>query len=62
MTPIAWQFGYARRVDCYVPALGKLLFLHWSRLAESLRPLIPDPLVIDTFDGAAWIGITPFTM
>jgi uncharacterized protein len=41
---------------------GKLLFLHWSLPAESLRPLIPDPLVIDTFDGAAWIGITPFTM
>lgn len=41
---------------------GRLLFLHWSVPAESLRPLIPDPLVIDTFDDAAWIGITPFTM
>ena len=41
---------------------GKLLFLHWSLPAESLRPLIPEPLAIDTFDGAAWIGITPFTM
>ena len=41
---------------------GKLLFLHWPLPAESLRPLIPDPLAIDTFDGAAWIGITPFTM
>jgi uncharacterized protein len=41
---------------------GKLLFLHWSVPVESLRPLIPEPLVIDTFDGAAWIGITPFTM
>jgi hypothetical protein len=41
---------------------GQLLFLHWLLPAESLRLLIPDPLVIDTFDGAAWIGITPFTM
>lgn len=41
---------------------GKLLFLHWPLPAESLRPLIPDPLAIDTFKGAAWIGITPFTM
>jgi uncharacterized protein YqjF (DUF2071 family) len=40
----------------------KFLFLHWSLPAESLRPLIPDPLVIDTFDYAARIGITPFTM
>ena len=40
----------------------KLLFLHWSLPAELLRPLIPEPLVIDTFEGAAWISITPFTM
>ena len=32
---------------------GQLLFLHWSLPAESLRPLMPDPLVIETFDGAA---------
>ncbi len=41
---------------------GKLLFLHWPVTVESLRPLIPKPLVVDTFDGTAWIGITPFTM
>ena len=41
---------------------GSLLFLHWPLPAESLRPLIPKPLALDTFDGAAWIGITPFTM
>jgi uncharacterized protein YqjF (DUF2071 family) len=41
---------------------GKLLFLHWPVPAEALRPLIPDPLTIDTFDGSAWVGITPFTM
>lgn len=41
---------------------GNLLFMHWPVPAHSLRPLIPDPLVIDTFDGVAWIGVTPFTM
>ncbi len=41
---------------------GNLLFVHWPIPAESLRPLIPEPLVIDTFDGSAWVGITPFTM
>src|SRR5215208_5879963 len=40
----------------------KLLFLHWSLPSELLRPLIPDTLAIDTFGGAAWVGITPFTM
>jgi uncharacterized protein len=41
---------------------GKLLFMHWPVPSESLRPLIPEPLAIDTHDGVAWIGITPFTM
>lgn len=41
---------------------GKLLFMHWRIDEELLRPLIPAPLVIDTFDGAAWIGVIPFTM
>jgi uncharacterized protein YqjF (DUF2071 family) len=41
---------------------GKLLFLHWPVPTELLRPLIPMPLGIDTFDGTAWLGITPFTM
>lgn len=41
---------------------GKLLFLHWQIDEDSLRPLIPAPLEIDTFDGSAWIAIAPFTM
>jgi len=41
---------------------GKLLFMHWPISAELLRPLIPERLTIDTFDGRAWIGITPFTL
>jgi uncharacterized protein len=41
---------------------GDLLFMHWPVPAQSLRPLIPEPLAIDTHDGVAWLGITPFTM
>ncbi|HZH32011.1 MAG TPA: DUF2071 domain-containing protein [Pyrinomonadaceae bacterium] len=41
---------------------GKLLFMHWPISVERLRPLIPPQLEIDTFDGEAWIGITPFTL
>ena len=37
-----------------------LLFLHWPIDPLLLRPSIPDALDIDTFDGSAWIGITPF--
>src|SRR4028118_1160406 len=41
---------------------GSLLFMHWPVPAELLRPLIPEPLVVDTHEGLAWVGITPFTM
>lgn len=40
----------------------KLLFLHWPLPEEQLRPLVPTGLEIDTFDGQAWVGLTPFTM
>ncbi len=41
---------------------GKLLFMHWRIDKKLLRPLIPNALEIDAFDGSAWIAITPFTM
>jgi uncharacterized protein len=41
---------------------GKLLFMHWRIEEKLLRPLIPDALEIDSFDGSAWIGVIPFTM
>lgn len=37
-----------------------LLFAHWPVDAIELRPLIPEGLEIDTFEGQAWIGIVPF--
>jgi uncharacterized protein YqjF (DUF2071 family) len=39
-----------------------LLFLHWPVAIESLRPLVPAALEIDTFDGRAYVGLVPFTM
>lgn len=40
----------------------KLLFLHWEVRVEDLRPLIPEQLAIDTFDGKAWLSVTPLTI
>lgn len=40
----------------------ELLFMHWPIPAESLRPLVPQSLRIDTFDDQAWIGVVPFRM
>lgn len=40
----------------------RLLFLHWEVPIETLRPLIPSDLEIDTFEGKAWLTITPLTI
>jgi uncharacterized protein len=39
-----------------------LLFAHWPVRPEVLRPYLPAPLAIDTFDGWAWLGVVPFRM
>ena len=39
-----------------------LLFLHWPVPAESLRPLVPSALGIDTFEGEAFVGLVPFAI
>ena len=39
-----------------------LLFAHWAVPVETLRPLIPPALEIDTFGGRAWLGVVPFRM
>jgi uncharacterized protein len=39
-----------------------LLFLHWEVSVDDLRALIPEPLAIDTFEGKAWLSITPLTI
>ena len=39
-----------------------LLFAHWPVARDALRPLIPDSLEIDTFDGTGWIAVVPFRM
>src|ERR1700730_18314424 len=39
-----------------------LLFAHWTVPVETLRPVIPRGLEIDTFDKHAWLGVVPFRM
>jgi uncharacterized protein YqjF (DUF2071 family) len=41
---------------------AKLLFMHWKLPAETLRAHVPAQLEIDTFEGDAWIAVTPFTI
>lgn len=39
-----------------------LLFLHWQTDADALQKRVPRALKIETFDGAAYIGLVPFSM
>lgn len=39
-----------------------LLFAHWPIPTDKLKPLVPEPLTIQEFDGTSWIGIVPFRM
>jgi hypothetical protein len=39
-----------------------LLFLHWPIPADVIKPMIPEGLELDTFDGSAWIGIVALRM
>jgi uncharacterized protein len=37
-----------------------LLFAHWRVSEAHLRRAVPDAIPIDSFDGSAWIAVTPF--
>jgi len=39
-----------------------LLFAHWPVDPALLRPLLPDSVEVDTFEGEAWVGLVPFLM
>lgn len=39
-----------------------LAFLHWPIAAKKLRPLVPEGLEIQEFDGTSWVGVVPFRM
>ena len=39
-----------------------LAFLHWPVDADELRRLVPGSVELQTFDGAAWLGIVPFLL
>lgn len=40
----------------------ELLFLHWAVEPDRVQHHLPSGLTVDTFDGAAWVGVVPFQM
>ena len=39
-----------------------LTFLHWRYQPDEIRCRLPRQLELDTFDGSAWVGLTPFLL
>jgi uncharacterized protein len=39
-----------------------LLFAHWRLPPDEVRRHVPPVLALDTFDGDAWVGVTPFML
>ena len=39
-----------------------LLFAHWRVSVEDVRRHVPESLPLDTWDGSAWLGVTPFRL
>ncbi len=39
-----------------------LTFLHWRYPAAAVRAHVPPALEVETFDGSAWVGVTPFLL
>lgn len=50
----------------FVPMLraswSNLTFVHWRLAPEEIQALLPSGLTVDEYDGAAWLGLTPFIM
>jgi uncharacterized protein YqjF (DUF2071 family) len=41
---------------------SRITFIHWRYRPEQVQALLPAQLTVETFDGAAWVGLTPFLM
>ncbi|MEU6682764.1 DUF2071 domain-containing protein [Streptomyces sp. NPDC046832] len=58
--------AYEAEQRVHLPALraGWLTqtFVHWSFPPEAVQRLLPAELIVDEYEGAAWVGLTPFVM
>jgi uncharacterized protein len=41
---------------------SEMTFMHWRYPPAEIQRLLPAGLTVDTFDGAAWVGLTTFLM
>jgi uncharacterized protein YqjF (DUF2071 family) len=41
---------------------SQITFIHWRCPAAVLQAMLPPGLAVETMDGSAWVGLTPFRM
>lgn len=46
----------------YYQEWNRVLFLHWAVPLAELRKLVPEELVIDTYEGVAYVSLVAFSM
>ncbi|WP_399931831.1 YqjF family protein [Streptomyces kanamyceticus] len=58
--------GYSPNRRVRLPALRAAwltqTFVHWPFRPSAVRALVPEELALDKYEGAAWVGLTPFVM
>src|SRR5947208_9426682 len=59
---LAARLPNGRRPQIMHQRWESLLFLHWQISAQQIQPTLPPGLTVDTFEGEAYLGITPFFM
>ncbi|MET7888518.1 DUF2071 domain-containing protein [Streptomyces avermitilis] len=37
-------------------------FVHWRFRSDDIQALLPEELIVDEYEGSAWVGLTPFVM
>jgi uncharacterized protein YqjF (DUF2071 family) len=57
-------YGAQQRVRLSALRAGWLTqtFVHWPFPVEAVQALVPAPLVVEEYEGTAWVGLTPFVM
>lgn len=58
----SWLPEQRVRLPISLQRWDSLTFLHWSYDPDVVQRLLPEGLEVHTFDGLAWVGLTPFRM
>jgi len=64
LTFLHWAYEPEQQVRFPVLRGGWLTisFLHWRHDPDVIQAMLPDGLEVDTYDGSAWVSMTPFLM